>query len=196
MWCSQMCLYSPADAGAAPARYVSGKHSVQSPGGRKDSASLRREVRRMAKIELVRAQTGDAERIHEMKYRAFLPLFEKYQDEQTSPAMEKIEKVIRQLQNGNTDYYLIKLDGEAVGAIRAVRDGLVDGRETMRISPLFVLPEFQGQGAAHFFFDWLERQYPAARYRLETEHDNLRAKKLYTSLGYKALDYEQLIKGE
>ena len=116
----------------------------------------------MAKIELVRAQTGDAERIHEMKYRAFLPLFEKYQDEQTSPAMEKIEKVIRQLQSGNTDYYLIKLDGEAVGAIRAVRDGLVDGRETMRISPLFLLPEFQGKGIGYQALMRTMAMYPQA----------------------------------
>ena len=63
------------------------------------------------------------------------------------------------------------------------------------IEELYILPEYQGRGAAHIFFKWLEENCPAARYRLETEHDNLRAKKLYKSLGYYPLEYEQFIKG-
>ena len=37
--------------------------------------------------------------------------------------------------------------------------------------------------------------YPAARHRLEVEPDNVRAKKLYSSLGYRELPYGQMIKG-
>jgi len=93
--------------------------------------------------------------------------------------------------------FIISLDNKTAGyALLSLSYSREAGGRVVWIEELYVLPEFQGQGAAHFFFDWLERQYPAARYRLETEHDNHRAKKLYTSLGYKALDYEQLIKGE
>lgn len=139
----------------------------------------------MAQITLVRAQMGDAERIHEMKYKAFLPLFEKYRDEQTSPAVEKIEKVIRQLQSDNTDYYLIERDGEIVGAIRAVRDGLVDGRETLRISPLFLLPEFQGKGIGYQALIQAMAMYPQAEiWRLATIKEEKGNCHLYEKCGF------------
>lgn len=139
----------------------------------------------MAKIELIRVRIGDAERIHEMKYRAFLPLFEKYQDERTSPAMEKIDKVIRLLQSENTDYYLIEREGEAVGAIRAVRDGIVDGRETMRISPLFVLPEFQGAGVGYQALTRMMALYPRAEvWRLATIKEEAGNCHLYEKCGF------------
>ena len=56
-------------------------------------------------VTLRLATQEDAELIHQMKYEAFLPLYEKYQDDETSPAKEGIEKVIRQLQEERTDYY-------------------------------------------------------------------------------------------
>ena len=73
-------------------------------------------------INLVLATGDDAELIHQMKYEAFLPLYEKYQDDETSPVKEQIEKVINQLQEERTDYYLIQCQGEVVGAVR-VRKG-------------------------------------------------------------------------
>lgn len=69
------------------------------------------------------------------------------------------------------------------------------GGNVVWVEELYISPKFRGKGGAHYFFGWLESCFPAARYRLETEHDNLRAKKLYCSLGYKPLEYEQLIKG-
>ncbi|MBQ6995380.1 MAG: hypothetical protein IJN64_12965 [Lachnospiraceae bacterium] len=56
-------------------------------------------------VTLRLATQEDAKLIHQMKYEAFLPLYEKYQDDETSPAKEGIEKVIRQLQEERTDYY-------------------------------------------------------------------------------------------
>ena len=50
-------------------------------------------------------------------------------------------------------------------------------------------------GLGKAFFKYMEENYPAARYRLEIEPENLRAKKLYSSLGYKELPYAQMIKG-
>lgn len=48
-------------------------------------------------VRLVLAMEKDAELIHQMKYEAFLPLYEKYQDDETNPVKEGIEKVINQL---------------------------------------------------------------------------------------------------
>lgn len=64
------------------------------------------------------------------------------------------------------------------------------------IEELYLKPAFRGMGAAHVFFPWLEKELPAARYRLETEADNHRAQKLYQSLGFRALPYQQMIKGD
>ena len=67
------------------------------------------------------------------------------------------------------------------------------GGNTVWIDELYVLPEFQGRGIGHEFFAQLKTIEPAARYRLETEPDNLRAKKLYESMGFEELAYQQLV---
>lgn len=77
-------------------------------------------------VRLVLATETDAELIHQMKHETFLPLYEKYQDDETSPAKEGIEKVIKQLQEEKTDYYLIQNQEENVGAVR-VRKGQEKG---------------------------------------------------------------------
>ena len=69
-------------------------------------------------IELVLATVDDAELIQEMKCKAFMPLYEKYHDDGTTPVNEKIDNVIDKLNNPNSRYYLIRFRGENVGAIR------------------------------------------------------------------------------
>ena len=58
---------------------------------------------------------------------------------------------------------------------------------------IYILPEFRGHGLAHEFFASLRELEPAARYRLEIEPDNLRAKRLYAEMGFSRLDYEQMV---
>lgn len=56
-------------------------------------------------VHLILAKKTDAQRIHDMKYRAFLPIYEIYQDKDTSPAAESIDKTIRIL-NSDYNWYL------------------------------------------------------------------------------------------
>ncbi|MGN0696025.1 MAG: hypothetical protein ACI4J5_04575 [Oscillospiraceae bacterium] len=58
-------------------------------------------------IQLKLAVPGDEKLIHEMKYRSFLPLYERYHDDETSPVNEKIGKVSAQLKSSSTDYCLL-----------------------------------------------------------------------------------------
>lgn len=93
--------------------------------------------------------------------------------------------------------FILHLDGETAGyGLISLTYSAEAGGMVVWIEELYLLPPFRGKGAAHSFFAWLEENYPAARYRLETEHDNYRAKKLYQALGFRTLEYEQMIKGE
>ncbi len=62
------------------------------------------------------------------------------------------------------------------------------------IEELYVRPEFQGLGIGSAFFSWVEKNIPAARYRLEVEPENERACALYSRLGYEKLEYMQMYK--
>ena len=61
----------------------------------------------MMEITLLRANIDDAEELHAMQVEAFKELLEKYQDFDTSPANESVEKVEARLQQDFTYYYFI-----------------------------------------------------------------------------------------
>ena len=68
------------------------------------------------------------------------------------------------------------------------------GGLTVWIEELYIRPEFQGNGLGTQFFKFIQKEYPAKRFRLETEPDNEGARALYERLGFKALNYIQMIK--
>lgn len=98
------------------------------------------------RVELLKADISDAKELHVMQIKAFKELLEKYQDFETSPANEGVEKVEARLKQNFTFYYFICIGQQKVGAVR-----IVDKKEAgknKRISPIFILPEFQGKGIA------------------------------------------------
>lgn len=116
-------------------------------------------------IKLVLATRDDAELIHQMKYEAFLPLYEKYHDDETSPVKETLEKVIMKLEQETTDYYLIRYQGENVGAVRVCERQ----ENVFYISPIFILPAYQNRGIAHTVIQLLFEKYRrAVTWRLDT----------------------------
>lgn len=62
------------------------------------------------------------------------------------------------------------------------------------VEELYVRSEFRCHGIGNSFFNYLEKNVPATRYRLEIEPDNLRARALYERRGYKILGYSQMYK--
>lgn len=72
-------------------------------------------------VSLYKADVKDAGTVHEMKIKAFMPLLEKYQDFATSPANETVERIITQINQSFTDYFIIYHLEVAVGGIRVVK---------------------------------------------------------------------------
>lgn len=136
----------------------------------------------MNNISLTKAELKDAETIYKMQIKSFMPLLEKYQDFDTSPASEPLDKMINHIKNPLIDYYIIKNKGINVGGIRILRKE--DNR--YRVSQIFILPEYQGQGIAQDIFRIIEVIYnDALVWELDTilqENGNCY---LYEKLGYK-----------
>ena len=62
------------------------------------------------------------------------------------------------------------------------------------IEEIFVLEQYRNRGLGRELFDSLEKFAPAARYRLEIEPDNDRAKALYTRMGFEPMGYLSMVK--
>ncbi|GGH27666.1 GNAT family N-acetyltransferase [Paenibacillus segetis] len=133
-------------------------------------------------ITLFKSSLNEAEIIHEMQVKAFKTLLEKYQDYETSPGNESLERIIERLNQSFTDYYIIKRYSVPVGAIRIVKKA----NSAYRVSPIFILPDYQGMGIAQKVFSIIEDMYDNAQiWELDTilqEHGNCY---LYEKLGYR-----------
>ncbi len=129
--------------------------------------------------ELKRAGAQDAQIIWQMQREAFSELFEKYQDYETSPATEKLERTQQRLTDGSFFYYIIA-DDEKVGAIRVVVKG-----SKKRLSPIFIMKQHRGKKYAQAAIKLAMQIHGEHNWELETilqEKGNCR---LYERLGYK-----------
>lgn len=132
-------------------------------------------------ISLIKSGLDDVETIHAMQIKSFMPLFEKYQDFETSPANEPLEKVVNRINQSFTDYYIIKSEDIAIGGIRIVKKDI----GVFRVSPIFILPEYQGKGIAQKVFEIVEQIYIDARmWELDTILQEQGNCYLYEKLGY------------
>ena len=140
-------------------------------------------------IQLVRVFVQDAEEIWKMQVESFMSLYEKYQDTDTSPATEKIDKVIWRLSQPNTYFYKIIAEGTCVGAIRIIDDKKENIRK--RISPLFILPSYRGKGYATACLDYakvLAMKENCYKMMLLTGSKKESTLKFYKKAGYNSND--------
>jgi GNAT superfamily N-acetyltransferase len=141
-------------------------------------------------ISLIKSGLDDAETIHSMQIKSFMPLFKKYQDFETSPANEPLEKVVNRIKQSFTDYYIIKIEDTAIGGIRIVKKDI----GVYRVSPIFILPEYQGKGIAQKVFEIVEQIYTDARtWELDTILQEQGNCYLYEKLGYKKTGKTEVI---
>lgn len=139
-------------------------------------------------IRLKPAGPGDAPALLDIQRRAFRALLEKYRDYGTNPAMEPLPSIERKLRE--RDYYFIELDGRAVGfiCVKSMEDSL-------RITPVGLVPECQGKGLGHEAMALLENQYPEnRRWELGTILQEPGLCRFYESLGYRRTGEQRPIK--
>ena len=119
--------------------------------------------------------------IWKMQTKAFSSLLAKYQDYDMSPGAESFEKVMARYEQPWTTYYFIVAGNENVGAVRIVdkKDG-----SRKRISPIWIMPEYQNKGYAQAAIAAAEQIHGSSHWCLDTilqEEGNLH---LYEKMGY------------
>ncbi|WP_416150684.1 GNAT family N-acetyltransferase [Salipaludibacillus sp. HK11] len=132
-------------------------------------------------IRLEKAINNDAQSILDIQVKAFFPLLEKYKDYETNPAKETIERVITRINKPNGGFYKILADDKLVGAI------CVFWKEDVQfwISPMFILPTYQGEGIAQKTINIIEEMFPqATTWELATILEEERNCYLYEKMGY------------
>lgn len=133
-------------------------------------------------ITLVKAEEKDAADLLAIQREAFMPLLEKYKDFDTNPAAEDIEKVFKRLNNRNGVFYKILFNNQLVGAINILWR---EAEAVYKISPMFILPEYQGMGIAQESIKTAEGYYPQAKsWELATIKEEEGNCHLYEKMGY------------
>lgn len=142
-------------------------------------------------IELRKATLNDSETLWQMQVIAFEELLNKYQDYETNPASEKIQRTIERLSMPETYYYFITYENEISGAIRVV--DLKDNTTPKRISPLWIMPEYRGKGLAQKAILKAEEIHGAENWELSTILQEKGNCYLYEKMGYKPVGEPQII---
>lgn len=133
-------------------------------------------------IRLEKAEESDAEIIFEIQVKAFMPLLDKYQDFETSPANETIERVVTRINNPQGGFYKIMLENMIVGAICVYWK---EDRKHCWISPMFILPAYQGKGIAQKSINLVRGLFPEAiTWELATILEEERNCYLYEKMGF------------
>ena len=141
-------------------------------------------------IRLKTACTEDAPRLNEMQKRTFLPLSQKYNDVEGSPAFETVDRTLERITSPGCTCHILLADECYAGmlCVRRIGNGMY------KISPVFVLPEFQNRGIAQKAFSLLDSLYPDAElWRLSTIREEARNCHLYEKLGYVKTGLERKI---
>lgn len=143
-------------------------------------------------VRLVKAGESDCAPLFQIQRKAFVPLLLKYRDYQSNPAAENEEAVLRRMKQPYTVYYFIDTEEGHVGMLR-----VCDFGERCRLSPICVLPEFQGRGYAQAAIRAAEALYPRVRrWDLDTILQEEKLCHLYEKLGYRRTgEYQHLKEG-
>lgn len=146
-------------------------------------------------IKLEPATRKDARLLHKLQVEAFLPLYEKYHDDEMSPAKESLERVIEKIEEKDSEFYLIFFEKQTVGGICIRHHDKGEKAEHVNwISPLFIVPSFQGKGIAQRVIHKVFSLYPETiTWKLDTIKQETGNCHLYEKCGFTKVGEEQVI---
>lgn len=99
--------------------------------------------------------------------------------------------------SGYAQAYIFEIDGETAGyALLAKTYSQEAGGLAVWVEELYLRPEHRGRGVGSEFLEFVRKDVPAARYRLETEPENESAARLYERHGYSPLGYVSYVLDE
>lgn len=141
-------------------------------------------------ISLKKATVSDCEVLYDLQIKSFKNLLDKYQDYDTNPGAEKLERTIKRINEINSDYYFIQLSEENIGAIR-----IINLNDLCKLKQIYILPIYQGKGYAQQAIAIAEFLYPDAKnWELDTIKEETKLCYLYEKMGYMKTGKEQHIK--
>lgn len=130
-------------------------------------------------MRIIRISDEYAGIVQKILQNAYLPLLEKYHDEEQNLANRTIERIKWHI--NHQDAYLLQIDHENVGYVRIKQIGT----DEYSISDLAIRKDYQNKGYAQFFLKELEKEYPAAqKWSLVTVLEEPKDCHLYEKLGY------------
>lgn len=120
--------------------------------------------------------------IQKMYQSAFKSIYQKYQDKETNPFLESLVSLREKWSRPNNHFYFFNHEDIHVGMIRIV---ISKDLQSARISPLLILPQFQGRGYAQQMLYGVETLYPrVSTWCLDTIAEESKLIHLYKKVGY------------
>lgn len=110
-----------------------------------------------------------------------------------------IEATFKECMNGGmyAKAYILEYEGRPAGyGLIAKTFSQEAGGYVYWLEELYIIEEYRSKGLGSEFFAYVEehKEKGVTRFRLEVEEDNTRARALYERLGYKPLNYQQMVR--
>lgn len=111
------------------------------------------------------------------------------------PASYRVNAFSEYLRGVHAKCFIFEEDKGAVGyGIICFVYSQEAGGMSVLFDELYVKENYRSRGFGRKFFEYVFTNYPAPRYMLDVEPDNVRAAALYSKLGFSALGYSRMIK--
>ena len=125
---------------------------------------------------------ADLPLIRQMYQVAFKPIYLKDQNDQTDPFFESLVSLEEKWSRPTNHVYFFRHGNVRVGMLRII---VSQDRQIARLSPLSILPQFQGRGYAQQMLRDIQIFYPSiTTWHLDTIAEEKKLVHLYRKMGY------------
>ena len=130
-------------------------------------------------ISLNKVTADESGEVLAIQKEVFMPLYEKYQDYETSPVNQTVEEILGRMEIG--DYYKISYEGNLAGSVFVYEKEL----GVMKLQIINICKDYENKGIAQEVMKRLELMYPQAEsWELEAILSEKRNCYLYEKMGY------------